>query len=139
MDRPDQRRAAEIEDVGAVFAACTRFEVEQGRRPRILIATFSRQSDGAGAGGRTPGELDDGVSRELAAGFAGMGLDADVGPAASTAEQVAAQAIDADVHAICLPRCNPDRSPAADVIDGAQIFASKEAGCASCHSGRASG
>ncbi len=125
MNRDDQHRVADTIDLAAVVAACARFEVAQGRRPRILIATFADQRAVATAPGTTPlpdvPGTDD--AREAAVAFARMGFDADVGPAAATAERVAAQAIDADVHAIWLRR--EHAAPASDHLRDALAAAGR--------------
>ena len=79
-------RGATNEELQAALTASDRFAVDHGRRPRILIATIVGGGESA--------------ARGLAAGFAGMGFDVDVGPVAADAATVAAQAVDADVHAI---------------------------------------
>jgi methylmalonyl-CoA mutase len=83
MDAGGERGATN----GDVLAASHRFEVDHGRRPRILIAS-------------TVGDGDERAARGVAAGFAGMGFDVDVGPIAASLATVAGQAVDADVHAI---------------------------------------
>ena len=77
-------RTANIE---AVLAATERFGVEQGRRPRILVA--NQGQDGHDRG-----------QKVIVTAFADLGFDVDVGPLFSTPEEVAAQAIDADVHIV---------------------------------------
>ena len=63
------------------------FEVEEGRRPRILVAKMGQDGHDRGA-------------KVIASGFADLGFDVDVGPLFQTPREVALQAIDADVHVI---------------------------------------
>ncbi|MET3804954.1 methylmalonyl-CoA mutase [Nakamurella sp. UYEF19] len=71
----------------AVIAASARFEAEQGRRPRILVAKMGQDGHDRG-------------QKVIVTAFADMGFDVDVGPLFSTPEEVAAQAVDADVHVV---------------------------------------
>jgi len=63
------------------------FLAEEGRRPRILVAKMGQDGHDRGA-------------KVIASGFSDLGFDVDVGPLFSTPEEVARQAIDADVHVI---------------------------------------
>ena len=74
-------------DFQAVLAATARFESEQGRRPRILVAKMGQDGHDRG-------------QKVIVTAFADMGFDVDVGPLFSTPEEVAAQAVDADVHIV---------------------------------------
>jgi methylmalonyl-CoA mutase len=58
-----------------------------GRRPRILVAKMGQDGHDRGA-------------KVIATGFADLGFDVDVGPLFSTPEEVARQAVDADVHVV---------------------------------------
>jgi methylmalonyl-CoA mutase len=73
--------------IDAVLAASARFEVEQGRRPRILVAKMGQDGHDRG-------------QKVIVTAFADLGFDVDVGPLFSTPEEVAAQAVDADVHVV---------------------------------------
>ncbi len=73
--------------IDAVVAASARFEIEQGRRPRILVAKMGQDGHDRG-------------QKVIVTAFADMGFDVDVGPLFSTPEEVAAQAVDADVHIV---------------------------------------
>ncbi|CAM9376443.1 unnamed protein product [Choristocarpus tenellus] len=64
-----------------------RFAEVEGRRPRILVAKMGQ--DGHDRGGKV-----------IASGFADLGYDVDVGPLFQTPQEVAQQAVDADVHVI---------------------------------------
>jgi methylmalonyl-CoA mutase len=63
------------------------FEETEGRRPRILVAKMGQDGHDRGA-------------KVIASGFSDLGFDVDVGPLFQTPEEVAIQAIDADVHVI---------------------------------------
>jgi methylmalonyl-CoA mutase len=63
------------------------FEKTQGRRPRILVAKMGQDGHDRGA-------------KVIASGFSDLGFDVDIGPLFSTPEEVAMQALDADVHVI---------------------------------------
>jgi methylmalonyl-CoA mutase len=71
------------ETVGQVEA----FVKEQGRRPRILVAKMGQDGHDRGA-------------KVIASGFSDIGFDVDVGALFQTPEEVAQQAIDADVHVV---------------------------------------
>lgn len=58
-----------------------------GRRPRILVAKMGQDGHDRGA-------------NVIASAFADLGFDVDVGPLFATPEEVAMQAIDADVHVV---------------------------------------
>ena len=73
--------------IADVLEASARFEVEQGRRPRILVAKMGQDGHDRG-------------QKVIVTAFADLGFDVDVGPLFSTPEEVAAQAIDADVHIV---------------------------------------
>ncbi len=63
------------------------FVKEEGRRPRILVAKMGQDGHDRGA-------------KVIATAFADLGFDVDIGPLFQTPEEVAKDAIDADVHAI---------------------------------------
>ena len=73
--------------IDRVLAASARFEAEQGRRPRILVAKIGQDGHDRG-------------QKVIVTAFADLGFDVDVGPLFSTPEEVAAQAVDADVHVV---------------------------------------
>ena len=68
-------------------AAVKAFADTAGRRPRLLVAKMGQDGHDRGA-------------KVIASGFADIGFDVDVGPLFSTPEEVAVQAIDADVHVV---------------------------------------
>ncbi|MGB0101926.1 MAG: methylmalonyl-CoA mutase family protein, partial [Nocardioides sp.] len=73
--------------VTAVVEAADRFEEAEGRRPRILVAKMGQDGHDRG-------------QKVVVSAFADMGFDVDVGPLFSTPEEVAQQAVDADVHIV---------------------------------------
>ncbi|MDQ6658837.1 MAG: methylmalonyl-CoA mutase [Actinomycetota bacterium] len=73
--------------VAAVLAATEAFARDEGRRPRILVAKMGQDGHDRG-------------QKVIVTAFADMGFDVDVGPLFSTPEEVARQAVDADVHIV---------------------------------------
>ncbi|EFQ82543.1 B12 binding domain protein [Aeromicrobium marinum DSM 15272] len=74
-------------NVQRVIDATAEFEDAEGRRPRILVAKMGQDGHDRG-------------QKVIVTAFADMGFDVDVGPLFSTPEEVAQQAIDADVHIV---------------------------------------
>ncbi len=70
-----------------VLAATEQFEEDEGRRPRVLVAKMGQDGHDRG-------------QKVIVTAFADMGFDVDVGPLFSTPEEVAQQAVDADVHIV---------------------------------------
>jgi methylmalonyl-CoA mutase len=73
--------------VQQVLDATAEFEEAEGRRPRILVAKMGQDGHDRG-------------QKVIVSAFADMGFDVDVGPLFSTPEEVAQQAVDADVHVV---------------------------------------
>ena len=73
--------------VAAVLEATARFEEDEGRRPRILVAKMGQDGHDRG-------------QKVVVSAFADLGFDVDVGPLFSTPEEVAQQAVDNDVHVV---------------------------------------
>src|SRR5699024_1395182 len=73
-----------VEDV---LKATDQFEDAEGRRPRVLVAKMGQDGHDRG-------------QKVIVTAFADMGFDVDVGPLFSTPEEVAQQAVDADVHVV---------------------------------------
>jgi methylmalonyl-CoA mutase len=73
--------------VQRVVDATDAFEEAEGRRPRILVAKMGQDGHDRG-------------QKVVVSAFADMGFDVDVGPLFSTPEEVAQQAVDADVHIV---------------------------------------
>ena len=73
--------------VAEVLRATEEFEAAEGRRPRILVAKMGQDGHDRG-------------QKVVVTAFADLGFDVDVGPLFSTPEEVAQQAVDADVHIV---------------------------------------
>ncbi|MGI9083776.1 MAG: methylmalonyl-CoA mutase [Aeromicrobium sp.] len=74
-------------NIAKVIEATEEFEKSEGRRPRILVAKMGQDGHDRG-------------QKVIVTAFADMGFDVDVGPLFSTPEEVAQQAVDADVHIV---------------------------------------
>jgi methylmalonyl-CoA mutase len=95
------RHRAEIHSISGVYAAACAddeefhalredirgFELQEGRRPRILVAKLGQDGHDRGA-------------RVIATSFADLGFDVDVGPLFQTPDEVARQSIENDVHVV---------------------------------------
>ncbi|SEO69780.1 methylmalonyl-CoA mutase [Trujillonella endophytica] len=73
-----------VEETRAMAEA---FEEAEGRRPRILVAKMGQDGHDRG-------------QKVIATAFADLGFDVDVGPLFQTPEEVARQAVEADVHVV---------------------------------------
>jgi methylmalonyl-CoA mutase len=73
--------------VTRALAATDKFADDEGRRPRILVAKMGQDGHDRG-------------QKVIVSAFADLGFDVDVGPLFSTPEEVAQQAVDADVHIV---------------------------------------
>ena len=82
-----REEAGEVDLIEQVRAATTKFEKDQGRRPRILVAKMGQDGHDRG-------------QKVLATAFADLGFDVDVGPLFQTPAEVARQAVEADVHIV---------------------------------------
>ena len=78
---------AEADSVVAVRAKVDEFAAANGRRPRILIAKMGHDGHDRG-------------QKVIATAFADLGFDVDIGPLFQTPEEVARQAVEADVHVV---------------------------------------
>jgi len=101
MEQVCGRHKAEIRTIGGVYAAefgkedeieritelIKRFEEQEGRRPRILVAKMGQDGHDRGA-------------KVVATAFADLGFDVDVGPLFQTPAETARQAVENDVHII---------------------------------------
>ena len=83
----DESAASGSTLVQQVRDATDEFEEAEGRRPRILVAKMGQDGHDRG-------------QKVVVSAFADMGFDVDVGPLFSTPEEVAQQAVDADVHIV---------------------------------------
>ncbi|GAB3658812.1 methylmalonyl-CoA mutase [Actinocorallia lasiicapitis] len=82
-----REEAGNVRSIEAARAATDEFASQEGRRPRILVAKMGQDGHDRG-------------QKVIATGFADLGFDVDVGPLFSTPEEVARQAVEADVHIV---------------------------------------
>ncbi|MDQ6687547.1 MAG: methylmalonyl-CoA mutase, partial [Actinomycetota bacterium] len=82
-----KRESGSNEAMAKVLAATDQFAEDEGRRPRILVAKVGQDGHDRG-------------QKVIVTAFADMGFDVDVGPLFSTPQEVAQQAVDADVHIV---------------------------------------
>jgi methylmalonyl-CoA mutase len=82
-----EEAGAGVDEIEQARAATRRFEDEQGRRPRILVAKMGQDGHDRG-------------QKVLATAFADLGFDVDVGALFQTPAEVARQAVEADVHVV---------------------------------------
>ncbi|MGB0120850.1 MAG: methylmalonyl-CoA mutase [Solirubrobacterales bacterium] len=102
LEKEYGRHAAEIRSIGGVYAQevgvssesfsntknlVDAFETAEGRRPRVLVAKMGQDGHDRG-------------QKVIATAFADLGFDVDIGPLFQTPEEVARQAIEADVHVV---------------------------------------
>jgi methylmalonyl-CoA mutase len=78
---------SDLDELKNVQNKVREFEKAEGRRPRILVAKMGQDGHDRGA-------------KVIATGFADVGFDVDLGPLFQTPEEVAQQAVDADVHCV---------------------------------------
>ena len=78
---------AEKKAIEEVRDLTIKFEEEEGRRPRILVAKMGQDGHDRGA-------------KVISTAFADMGFDVDVGPLFQTPRETAKQAVENDVHII---------------------------------------
>ncbi|GAA4080682.1 methylmalonyl-CoA mutase [Nonomuraea soli] len=79
--------AGPVRNIELVRQAAADFEAAEGRRPRILVAKMGQDGHDRG-------------QKVIATAFADLGFDVDVGPLFQTPEEVARQAVEADVHIV---------------------------------------
>ena len=79
--------AGDTGSIAQVIAATADFEQAEGRRPRILVAKMGQDGHDRG-------------QKVIVSAFADLGFDVDVGPLFSTPDEVARQAVEADVHIV---------------------------------------
>jgi methylmalonyl-CoA mutase len=75
------------QDFNDTKALVESFEEQEGRRPRILVAKMGQDGHDRG-------------QKVIATAFADLGFDVDIGPLFQTPEEVARQAVEADVHVV---------------------------------------
>lgn len=77
--------AGKNEYFGKALELTQKFEDEEGRRPRLMVAKMGQDGHDRGA-------------KVVATAFADMGFDVDVAPLFQTPEEVAKQAVENDIH-----------------------------------------
>jgi methylmalonyl-CoA mutase len=77
--------AGKNEYFGKALELTQKFEEEEGRRPRLMVAKMGQDGHDRGA-------------KVVATAFADMGFDVDVAPLFQTPEEVAKQAVENDIH-----------------------------------------
>ncbi|MFZ1361813.1 MAG: methylmalonyl-CoA mutase [Candidatus Nanopelagicales bacterium] len=82
-----EKETGNMDSAKATLAATNKFEELNGRRPRILVAKMGQDGHDRG-------------QKVIATAFADLGFDVDVGPLFQTPEEVARQAVDADVNVV---------------------------------------
>ena len=82
-----RNEAGQLAAITRVREACAVFELAEGRRPRVLVAKMGQDGHDRG-------------QKVIATAFADLGFDVDVGPLFQTPEEVARQAVEADVHIV---------------------------------------
>jgi methylmalonyl-CoA mutase len=82
-----RQEAGRTDGIERVRAATADFERAEGRRPRILVAKMGQDGHDRG-------------QKVIASAFADLGFDVDVGALFQTPDEVARQAIEADVHIV---------------------------------------
>jgi methylmalonyl-CoA mutase len=101
MDKVFGRHRAEIRSISGVYGSAYEgdnefaairsdietFAKEEGRRPRMLVAKMGQDGHDRGA-------------KVIATAFADLGFDVDIGPLFQTPEEVAKDAVEADVHVV---------------------------------------
>jgi len=102
LEKEYGRHAAEIRSIAGVYLQevgvssdsfsntkelVQKFEAAEGRRPRVLVAKIGQDGHDRG-------------QKVIATAFADLGFDVDIGPLFQTPEEVARQAVEADVHVV---------------------------------------
>ena len=82
-----RKEVGEAPNVTKVRTLVDEFAEAEGRRPRILVAKMGQDGHDRG-------------QKVIATAFADLGFDVDVGPLFQTPEEVARQAVEADVHVV---------------------------------------
>ena len=73
--------------MGELNQRIARFEAEEGRRPRIMVAKMGQDGHDRG-------------QKVIATAFADIGFDVDIGPLFQTPAETARQAVENDVHIV---------------------------------------
>jgi methylmalonyl-CoA mutase len=83
-----KREAGRMDEaIRRVAEKVARFEAEDGRRPRILVAKMGQDGHDRG-------------QKVIASAFADLGFDVDIGPLFATPDEAARQAVENDVHVV---------------------------------------
>jgi methylmalonyl-CoA mutase len=82
-----QEVGAMSEAVERVLRSVAKFEADEGRRPRILVAKIGQDGHDRG-------------QKVIASAFADLGFDVDIGPLFATPAEAARQAVENDVHIV---------------------------------------
>jgi methylmalonyl-CoA mutase len=82
-----QEAGAMNDAVRRVLQGVARFEADEGRRPRILVAKIGQDGHDRG-------------QKVIASAFADLGFDVDIGPLFATPAEAARQAVENDVHVV---------------------------------------
>jgi len=82
-----QEVGAMSDAVGRVLRSVAKFEADEGRRPRILVAKIGQDGHDRG-------------QKVIASAFADLGFDVDIGPLFATPAEAARQAVENDVHIV---------------------------------------
>ncbi|GGM84491.1 methylmalonyl-CoA mutase [Lentzea pudingi] len=82
-----RQEVGSVSNVDACREVVEAFAEEEGRRPRILVAKMGQDGHDRG-------------QKVIATAFADLGFDVDVGPLFQTPDEVARQAVEADVHIV---------------------------------------
>jgi len=82
-----QEVGAMSDAVARVLRSVAKFEADEGRRPRILVAKIGQDGHDRG-------------QKVIASAFADLGFDVDIGPLFATPAEAARQAVENDVHIV---------------------------------------
>jgi methylmalonyl-CoA mutase len=82
-----QEAGAMNDAVTRVLRSVAKFETDEGRRPRILVAKIGQDGHDRG-------------QKVIASAFADLGFDVDIGPLFATPDEAARQAVENDVHIV---------------------------------------
>jgi methylmalonyl-CoA mutase len=82
-----QEVGAMSDAVERVLRSVAKFEADEGRRPRILVAKIGQDGHDRG-------------QKVIASAFADLGFDVDIGPLFATPAEAARQAVENDVHIV---------------------------------------
>ena len=85
----DSGKSKTKEQIDRVRTLVDKFEEQEGRRPRILIAKMGQDGHDRG-------------QKVVSTAYADMGFDVDVGPLFQTPEETARQAVENDVHVVAV-------------------------------------